>query len=148
MATRKRHWLLNLLIAVTMVVCLLAFTAHYRNWTRLEDDRLQLLTGLYYLELPYKDLDEVLWKEKLPGMERSHGFSFFAREKGVFADSLFPGRPVYVFVDDLRQHKIEVRYRDSLLLYLNFADSLQTLAMYELLREQMMQAEKEPEGKP
>ena len=140
MAGRKRHWLLNLAIVLTVVLCLLAFAAHYRNWTRMRPDRMQLLTGFYYFELPYQDLDSVLWKEKLPGMERSHGFSFFAREKGVFADSLYPGRPVYVFVDDLRQHKIEVRYRDTLVVYLNYADSLETRALYGYLQDRLGQA--------
>jgi hypothetical protein len=137
MARRKRHWLLNLIIVLTVVVCLLAFTAHYRNWTRLKDDRMQLLTGLYFLDLPYTQLDTVLWKEQIPAMERSHGFSFFAREKGVFTDSLSPGRPVYVFVDDLRQYKMEIHYRDTLVLYLNFADSLETHSMYEYLLERI-----------
>lgn len=140
-ARKKRHWLLNLLIVLTIVVCLLAFTAHYRNWTRLKEDRMQLLTGLYYLDLPYSQVNKVEWKEQIPVMERSHGFSFFAREKGVFADSLYPARPVYVFVDDLRQRKIEVRYRDTLVLYLNFADSLETHTMYEYLLEKIQPGE-------
>ncbi len=141
MATRKRPWLLNLLIGITVVVCILAFAAHYRNWVRLKEDRIQLLTGVYYLEIPYGEVDNVLWVEKIPKMERSHGFSVWAREKGTFVDSLLPDRPVYVFVDDLRRHKLRVHYRDTLVLYLNFADSLETQNMYEFLRAKTDAAE-------
>ena len=137
MATKKRHWLLNLLIVSVLVISLMVFTAHYRNWTRLQEDRMQVLTGFYYLSLPYGELDSVLWEEKIPGMERRHGFSFWAREKGLFVDSLTPDRPVYVFVDDLRQYKLKIRYQDSLTVFLNFTDSLETQAMYELLSEKM-----------
>ena len=148
MARKKRHWLLNLIIVLTVIVCLLAFAAHYRNWTRLQEDRMQLLTGLYFVELPYQELNAVQWKEKLPSMERSHGFSFFAREKGVFTDSLYPERPVYVFVDDLRHHKLEIRYQDTLLMYLNFADSLESASMYELLLEKMEKAKEATDPLP
>ena len=72
-------------------------------------------------------------KQHIPQMVRDHGFSYWAREKGRFNDSLLPGRPIYVFVDDLRQPKLNISYRDTLVLYLNFADSLETRAMYELL---------------
>ena len=98
---------------------------------------MQILSGIYYRELPFGELDSVLWKERIPQMERSHGFSFWAREKGIFTDSLYPQRPVYVFVDELRQHKIKVRYRDTLVLYLNFSDSLETQAMYQFLQNEL-----------
>ena len=133
MARAPRHWMLNLLIVLAVLFSLLAFALHSRNWTRLQEDRLQVLSGLYYEELAYSDLDSVLWVEKIPRMERRHGFSFWAREKGVFVDSLNPQRPVYVFVDDLRQHKIKLRYQDTLVLYLNFPDSLETRSMYQYL---------------
>lgn len=133
MSRPKRHWLLNLLIVISVIVCLLAFAAHSRNWKRIEHDRVQLLTGLYYQEVVYEEIDSMSWKDQIPQMERDHGFSFWAREKGRFIDSLFPERPVYVFVDDLRQPKLKISYRDSLILFLNFPDSLETRAMYELL---------------
>jgi hypothetical protein len=40
---------------------------------------------------------------------------------------------VYIFVDDLRHPKLKISYRDSLILFLNFADSVETHMMYELL---------------
>lgn len=134
---RKRHWWLNLLIGITLLICLLAFALHSRNWMRLQEGRMQLLSGAYYLEVPFEELDSVRWQEKLPRMERKHGFSFWAREKGVFSDSLFPSRPVRVFVDDLRQPKIRVTYRDSLTLFLNFPDSAETRSVYQLLLEKL-----------
>lgn len=136
-ARQRRHWFWNLLLIVSIAVCLLAFAAHYRNWTRLQPHRMQLLSGVYYVELPYAELDSVLWIEKIPHMERDHGFSAGAREKGVFRDSLSPARSVYVFVDNLRQAKIKVRYRDSLTLYLNFADSTETVSVFRLLEQKL-----------
>lgn len=133
MARKKRHWFWNLLLVVSLAVCLLAFAAHYRNWTRLEPHRMQLLSGVYYVDLPYAELDDLEWAPRLPQMEREHGFSAGVREKGIFKDSLDPGRRVYVFVDDLSQSKIRIRFRDSLLLYLNFADSAETRSFYTLL---------------
>lgn len=133
MSRKKRHWLLNLLIIISVIVSLLAFAAHSRNWKRIEQDRVQLLTGLYYKEIVYSEIDSLSWKDQIPQMERDHGFSFWAREKGRFNDSLSPERPVYVFVDDLRQPKLKISYHDSLVLFLNFPDSIETRAMYELL---------------
>ena len=134
MARTKRSVFWNLLLVVCLVVCALAFTAHYRNWTRLEPHRMQLLSGIYSVELPYSEISSVGWVPKLPQLERQSGFSAGALEKGVFRDSLLPGRPVYILVDDLRQDKIAVRYRDSLMLYLNFADSTETRSVFNLLQ--------------
>ena len=133
MSKPKRHWFLNLLIIVSVIFCLWAFAAHSRTWKRVGEDRVQLLTGFYYQEVPYHEIDSLSWKQHIPQMVRDHGFSYWAREKGRFNDSLLPGRPIYVFVDDLRQPKLKISYRDTLVLYLNFADSLETRAMYELL---------------
>lgn len=147
MARKKRHWFWNLLLVVSLVVCLLAFAAHYRNWTRLQPHRMQLLSGVYYLELPYADVDEIEWSRRLPQMEREHGFSAGVREKGIFKDSLDPDRRVFVFVDDLSQSKIRIRFRDSLLLYLNFADSTETRSIYSLLeakKQEFATQSKEP----
>ena len=51
MSWKKRHWVWNLLIVATLIICALAFLAHYKNWTRIKDDRLEILSGIYYLEL-------------------------------------------------------------------------------------------------
>ena len=139
MAKTRRHWALNLLIVLAVLGSLGVFVLHFKNWTRLKEDRIWIVSGFYHQEVPYSDLDSVLWKQRIPQMERSHGFSYWAREKGVFVDSLYPQRPVYVFVDDLRQHKIKIRYRDTMVLFLNFADSLETQNMYQVLKEKWEQ---------
>ena len=137
MAKKRRHRMLNLLIVVAVLCSILAFVVHSKNWTRLRGDRMQILSGGYYQEIPFGELDSVLWKERIPQMERSHGFSFWAREKGVFVDSLYPRRPVYVYVDDLRQRKIKVRYRDTMVVFLNFEDSMETRTMYQFLKNEL-----------
>jgi hypothetical protein len=145
MAGARRHWLLNLLIVVSVILCVLAFAVHSRTWQRAHEDRLQLLTGLYFLEVPFSAVDSLSWKEQLPQLERNHGFSYWAREKGRFKDSLYPARPIYIFVDDLRQPKLKISYRDSLTLFLNFSDSLETRALYDLLVRKMEPTESGPE---
>jgi hypothetical protein len=139
MAITRRHWMLNLLIALAVLGSLAVFVLHSKNWTGLKEDRILIVSGFYHQEVPYSDLDSVLWKERIPQMERNHGFSYWAREKGVFVDSLFPQRPVYVFVDDLRQQKIKIRYKDTLVLFLNFSDSLETRSMYAVLKDKWEQ---------
>ena len=52
---------------------------------------MRFLSGMYYLEIPNKALQDVEWVEKLPKMEREHGFSAGAREHGIFRDSLKDG---------------------------------------------------------
>ena len=141
MGGKKRHWLLNLLIITAVVLCLLAFAAHSRNWKRIQEDRVQFLSGLYYEEIPFGEIDSLSWKEQIPQMQRDHGFSFWAREKGRFKDSLYPERPILVLVEDLRQDKLKISYRDSLILFLNFEDSLETRAMYELLLQKTAEQE-------
>ena len=67
--------------------------------------------------------------DKLPEMDRKNGFSWMAKEKGVFKDSLTAAK-VYVFVDDLRQQKLRIVHHDSLKLFVNFKDSLETNDTY------------------
>lgn len=136
---KKRHWLWNLLIALTIIVCVLAFIAHYKNWTKIGGDQLQILSGLYYKELRYNDINSVIMVDKIPQMERVNGFSVWAREKGIFKDSLKPNIDVRVFVDDLRQPKIKVVHNDSISLFLNFSDSTETQHMYLLLSDKMVE---------
>ena len=137
MARKKRHWLWNLLIALTIIVCVLAFIAHYKNWIKIEGDHMRILSGVYYKELLFQDIDSVNMVDKIPQMERINGFSAGATEKGIFRDSLRPHIDVRVYVDDLRQSKIKVVHNDSLSLFLNFSDSIETQNMYRLLSEKI-----------
>jgi len=136
MSRKKRHWFWNLLIVVTPLVCALAFTIHYKNWMRLKEDHLEILSGIYYISLPYASLNSVSMVKKIPSMERISGFSAWMKEKGVFRDSLKPGNKIYVFVDDLSQPKIKLVHHDSLILFLNFRDSLRTLQTFKFLEQE------------
>ena len=136
MGTKKRHWLWNLLIVLTVIVCILAFVEHYKNWYKVEEGNLKVLSGLYYQKIPLAELDSVLFVEKLPEMERSSGFSWKAREKGIFLDSVTQTK-VHVFVDDLRQQKIKLVYHDSLTLYMNLQDSTETQELFSILQTEM-----------
>ncbi len=136
---KKRHWLWNLLIILTLVVCCLAFASHSKNWMKLENDRITVLSGFYYKELPFADLDSVQLVEHLPPMERLNGFSAFGWGKGVyreFKDSLTDEK-VYVYLDNFPQKKIKLVYQDSLLLFLNLRDSVDTQNLLETLQEKL-----------
>lgn len=136
MGSKKRHWLWNVLIVLTVIVCILAFVEHYKNWYKVEEGNLKVLSGLYYQKIPLAELDSVLFVEKLPEMERSSGFSWKAREKGIFLDSVTQTK-VHVFVDDLRQHKIKLVHHDSLTLYMNLQDSTETQELFSILQTEM-----------
>lgn len=133
MGVKKRHWIWNMLIGVTLVVCAIAFVAHYKNWIRTGEGRIEILSGIYYQEVPFLSLNSVQMVDKIPRMERISGFSAWMKEKGIFRDSLYPDSKVYVYVDELSHPKIKVVHHDSLVLFLNLSDSLQTLEMFEFL---------------
>lgn len=133
MAVKKRHWLWNLLIVVTLIVCVLTFVEHYKNWYRIEEGNFKVFSGIYYQKIPLNEIDSVKYVDKLPEMERSSGFSWMEREKGVFLDSITQ-TDVYVFVDNLYQQKIKLVHHDSLKLYINLQDSLQTQELFSTLQ--------------
>ncbi len=143
MNKKKRHWLWNVLIVLTLIVCILAFVEHSKNWHKIEDGKLKILSGIYYQAIPISEIDSIKLVDKLPEMERSNGFSWMAKEKGVFKDSLTQTK-VYVFVDDLRQQKIRLVHGDSLKIFLNFNDSLQTQKVYHRLNEELLANLKQP----
>jgi hypothetical protein len=136
MGGKKRHWLWNVLIVLTVVFCILAFVEHYKNWHKIEDGNFKIFSGIYYKNIPVAEIDSVLFVDKLPEMERSSGFSWNAKEKGVFKDSVTQSK-VYVFVDDLRQQKIKVVHHDSLKMYVNLQDSLQTQELFSILQTEL-----------
>lgn len=144
MGKRKRHWLWNVLIVVTLLVCVFAFVEHYKNWCKIEEGNLKVLSGIYYQKIPLAEIDSVVFVDKLPEMERSNGFSWMAKEKRVFKDSITQSK-VYVFVDDLRQQKIKVVHHDSLKLYLNLQDSIETQGIYTILHDDLMERTKRPQ---
>jgi len=132
---KNRHWFWNILAILTVIVCLLAFTAHYKNWTSTDANKIKILSGFYYKTLSFSELDSVKFVERIPPMERLNGFSALEKGKGVyreFKDSL-TDKKVYVFIDNFSNQKISVTYQDSLKLYINFRDSLETQNMYQFL---------------
>ena len=134
MRKNSKNWFWNIVIVLTVLFSIAAFVLHYKNWSKFEDGHFQVISGIYKEKILLSDIDSVGFVEKLPQMERTSGFSWLAREKGVFKDSITASK-VYVFVDDLRQQKIRLVYKDSLKLYINFSDSLQTNRVYENIKE-------------
>lgn len=133
---KTRHWFWNILIVLTLLVCLFAFAAHYKNWTRIEPDKMTILSGIYYHDLKFADLDEVEWVDRIPPMVRINGFSAFEKGKGVyqeFKDTL-TDKKVYVFVDNFEQQKIRLLNKDESQLYLNLKDSLDTVEMFDFFK--------------
>ncbi|MGY8914230.1 MAG: hypothetical protein ACKVJF_04000, partial [Flavobacteriales bacterium] len=92
----KRPWMLNMLIVVTIIVVFLVFTAHYKNWIKTENDSIEILSGIYFKELLYSDIDSLKMVQKIPSLERINGFSAMEREKGLFRDSIYETE-VYMF---------------------------------------------------
>lgn len=133
---KRSHRFWNVIIVLTVVICLLAFLAHSKNWTKIEHDQVQILSGFYYKKLKYTQMDSVLWVDRIPPMERLNGFSAFEKEKGLFRefkDSLTSIKS-NVYVDNFSNQKIKVVYNDSLKLYINFKDSLKTVQLFDLLK--------------
>lgn len=135
MNNKKRHWFWNLLVVLTVIVCASALVMHYKNWVRLKSDEIKVMSGFYSQTVDFRELDSVVFVPRLPPMERLNGFSALEKEKGIFRefkDSL-TDKEVYVFVDNISQQKIKLVYRDSVKLYLNLADSVKTLNLYNSL---------------
>ena len=135
MAVKKRHWFWNLLMVITMVVCLSVLVMHYKNWIKRAPNKIQILSGFYNVDIAYDELDSVVFVDKMPPMLRRNGFSALEKEKGIFQefqDSL-TDKIIYVFVDNISQQKIKLVYKDSLLLYVNEKDSLKTLDLFNFL---------------
>ena len=140
MVTKKRHWFWNLLMIITIVVCLSVLVMHYKNWIKTKPAKVQILSGFYKVDIPYDELDSVVFVEKIPPMLRRNGFSALEKEKGIFQefqDSL-TDKKVHVFVDNISQQKINLVYKDSLVLYVNQKDSLQTLELFNFLNKKLV----------
>ncbi len=133
MKDKKRHWLWNIVIVVTVIICLTAFILHSQNWTREEKDSLLLISGFYSTDLRYSEIVNVSMVSKLPEMERISGFSVWAVEKGIFKDTLQGLEDIRVYVDDLKLPKIKVERKENSMIFFNFKDSLRTVEYFELL---------------
>ena len=141
MAKKKRHWLWNILAVITVIVCLMALLAHFKNWTKVKPDQFQILSGFYYQEIKYEDLDSILMVERIPPMIRLNGFSALDKGKGIyqeFKDSL-TDKKVYVFVDNFSNQKIRVVRKDSSQLFVNLKDSVETDKLFQFFRSKLDQ---------
>ena len=137
MKRKKRHGFWNILIVLTIIVSILSFIAHYKNWIWKKADSIQILSGVYYKELPFNTMNEVSMVSKIPSLDRKNGFSAWEKEKGIFKDSLNEEKLVYVYVDNLHHQKIRLTYNDSLLLFINLSDSVKTKELYLYLEEKI-----------
>lgn len=139
---KNRHWFWNILAVLTVIVCLAAFVLHYKNWTKIDNEGIQIISGFYYQKLKFSELDSVALIDRIPPMERLNGFSALEKEKGIyreFKDSL-TDKNVYVYVDNLSHQKIKVVHSDSVRLYLNLKDSLETLRLFDVFKTKLENA--------
>ncbi|WBU87884.1 hypothetical protein [Cellulophaga omnivescoria] len=136
MKNRKIHWLWNVVIVLTLMVIVAAFMAHYKNWINVESNQFKILSGIYYKKINFTDVNMVEMVDKIPSLERINGFSVSETEKGIFKDSIY-NTDVYIFVDKLSTQKIKVTYKDTLQLFFNVSDSLETEKMYTLFSSKL-----------
>ncbi|CAM4127535.1 hypothetical protein [Zobellia nedashkovskayae] len=137
---KKGHVLWNVLGVITVIICLFAFVLHFKNWTKTDASGFKVLSGFYLQEVPFSTLDSVELIPKIPGMVRLNGFSAMEKEKGIFRefkDSLTENK-VYVYVDNLENQKIKIVHHDSLKLFINLKDSVETQQLFDLLSSKLV----------
>ncbi|MGB5370514.1 MAG: hypothetical protein WBN18_08790 [Flavobacteriaceae bacterium] len=136
MRQKKGFWVWNLLLGFTVVICALAFLSHSRNWIKLKEDRMRIISGFYINNLDFAALDSVVMVERLPPMIRLSGFSAFDKGKGIyreFKDTL-TDKKVFVFIDNFSNQKIRLVKKDSDQLFVNLKDSLETDQLFQILQ--------------
>lgn len=141
MAVKKRLWLWNLILVLTVFICSSALILHFKNWITVKPNEVRVMSGFYNVTIPYNRIDSLVFVERIPPMERLNGFSALEKEKGIFRefkDSL-TDKKVHVFADNISQQKIKIVYYDSLKLYLNLKDSVKTFNLFQELRTQTNQ---------
>ncbi|NJB36529.1 hypothetical protein [Croceivirga sp. JEA036] len=139
----KGNWFWNAVIISVVAACIFAFALHYQNYPKIEEGTFTVYSGIYRKRIPLKEVYAIERVNKIPKMERKSGFSWLAKEKGIFKDSLVMA-DAYVFVDDLHQDKLRIQYQDSLSLYFNVEDSVQTNAYYHKILSFLKEHPKEP----
>lgn len=127
------------MLVITVICCAFVLILHTRNWVGNDGKNLSLRSGFYNVEIPLNKLDSVVFVERIPPMERLHGFSALEKEKGVFRefkDSL-TDKKVRVFIDNINQNKIKLVYKDSTYVYFNLKDSVETVQLFQQLNAKM-----------
>lgn len=135
MHSSKKNWVWTIALIITVIVCAFVLTLHIKNWVDDDVNSLSLRSGFYNVEIPLNELDSVVLVERIPPMQRLHGFSAFDKEKGVFRefkDSL-TDKKVRVFVDNINQNKVKLVYKDSAYVYFNLKDSVETVRLFQKL---------------
>ncbi|MGB5272875.1 MAG: hypothetical protein WBN39_02395 [Flavobacteriaceae bacterium] len=144
MRQKKGFWVWNLLLGFTVVICALAFLSHSKNWIKLKEDRMRIISGFYIKNLDFAALDSVVMVERLPPMIRLSGFSAFDKGKGIykeFKDTL-TDKKVFVFIDNFSSQKIRLVKKDSDQLFVNLKDSLETDRLFQFLQTKASENEK------
>lgn len=136
MKNKKRNWFWNTLIVLSLIVVAIAYVVHSKNWIRIDGEQFKILSGVYYKELKFSEVNGVTMVDKIPSLERINGFSVQEVEKGIFKDSIYRTE-VYIFVDKLSRQKVKVTYNDTLQLFFNVSDSLETQKMYTLFSQKV-----------
>ncbi|HDZ04648.1 hypothetical protein LCGC14_0354600 [marine sediment metagenome] len=135
MHSSKKNWVWSITLIVTVIVCGFILILHVKNWVGDDVSSLSLRSGFYNVEIPLNELDSVVLVERIPPMQRLHGFSAFDKEKGIFRefkDSL-TDKKVRVFVDNINQNKVKLVYKDSTYVYFNLKDSVETVQLFQKL---------------
>ncbi|MBM1105451.1 hypothetical protein JQC67_04775 [Aurantibacter crassamenti] len=139
MANKKNNWLWNILIVVTIIISILAFTAHYKNWTEIKPNSFRVLSGIYYEKFNFSEVDSVEFVERIPPMQRLNGFSAFEVGKGVyqeFKDSL-TDKKALVFIDNFERRKIRLVKKDASQFFINLKDSVETDQLFLLFQSKL-----------
>jgi len=135
MHSSKKNWIWTITLIITVVCCAAVLILHVKNWVTSDNNTLGLRSGFYNVEIPLSELDSVVFVERIPPMQRLHGFSALEKEKGVFRefkDSL-TDKKVHVFVDNINQNKVKLVYKDSSYVYFNLKDSVETVQLFQKL---------------
>ena len=135
MHSSKKNWIWTITLIVTIICCAAVLILHVKNWVTSDANTLGLRSGFYNIEIPLNELDSVVFVERIPPMQRLHGFSALEKEKGIFRefkDSL-TDKKVHVFVDNINQNKVKLVYKDSSYLYFNLKDSVETVQLFQKL---------------
>ncbi len=131
----KRLWFWNVVLVLTVILCVFTLILHFKNWVSVDETGIRVRSGFYNTALLYKDIDSVVLVERIPPMERLNGFSALEKEKGIFRefkDSLTT-KEVHVFVDNINNQKLKLVYKDSLYVYLNLKDSVHTMELMQTM---------------
>jgi hypothetical protein len=132
----KKNWVWTIVFIATVIFCTSILILHIKNWVGNNDNSLRLRSGFYAVEIPYTQMDSIAMVDRIPPMERLHGFSALEKEKGVFRqfkDSL-TDKKIHVFVDNIHQQKVKLVYKDSTYVYFNLKDSVETIQLMDRLK--------------